>query len=194
MLVAFTNTLANALSVKCQERLDKESVARQTQRVAAVRKAMSRDASHEFYSRQDLMQKVHRWLDAQHVRGYLQDLRTAIAADKLQPVDAERFEEWFNWASRFANFIDPIVQGPLPEGNAMSHQNIAISELDLTAAARRVVDCLGVADTDSLWTTSQEAVRDACDGRFGPVWNEISRVLEGLGYDVSKRQVAQAWW
>jgi hypothetical protein len=56
------------------------------------------------------------------------------------------------------------------------------------------VDTLGIPDTDALYQQSQDAVRNACEGKFGPVWNEITRVLEGLGYDVSKRAEASAWW
>lgn len=51
-----------------------------------------------------------------------------------------------------------------------------------------VVQKLGVTDTDALWKQKQEAVRSACEGKFGPVWNEITRVLEGLRDDVSKRE------
>ena len=127
-------------------------------------------------------------------RGYLKDLKSAIETGRCKPIDSDQFEDWFAWASQFADSIDPIVQGSLPEKNRRGHQNVASAELDLTTAARRTVDSLGVPDTDSLWRKTQDAVRSACDGGFGPVWNEITRVLEGLGYDVSKRQDAPAWW
>ena len=65
MLGAFADTLANALAVKCVERRDAECVGRQNKQLAAARKTLSSDASHEFYSRQMLMQNVQRWLDAQ---------------------------------------------------------------------------------------------------------------------------------
>jgi hypothetical protein len=35
--------------------------------------------------------------------------------------------------------------------------------------------------------------RPACEGRFGFVWNEMTRVLAGLGYDVAKRKEAYNW-
>jgi hypothetical protein len=194
MLGAFADTLANSLAVKCAERRDAECVGRQNKRLAAVRKALSNDASHEFYSRQMLMQNVQRWLDAQNVRGYLKDLKSALETGRCKPIDSDQFEDWFAWASQFADSIDPIVRGSLPEINRRGHQNVASAELDLTTAARRTVDSLGTPDTDSLWRETRDAVRSACDGRFGPVWNEITRVLEGLGYDVSKRQDVPAWW
>ena len=169
MLGVFVNTLENTLTVIRQERLDQECIQRQKDRAKAVRKVVSHHASREFYSRQDLMQNVKRWVDAQQVRAYLADLQVAVEAGKCRITDAEQFRKWLNWASQFADSIDPIVQGPLPESSLRGHQNIAISELDLTAAARRAVDALGVPDTNLLCQQSQDAVRDACEGRFGPV-------------------------
>jgi len=194
MLDVFVDTLANSLAVIRQERLDQECIQRQKDRAKAVRKVVNRDASKVFYSRQDLMQNVRRWVDAQQVRAYLADVQAVVEAGKCRVSDAEQFRNWFEWASQFADSIDPIVQGSLPEGCQQGHQNVATSELDLTAATRCAVDTLGVADTDALCQQSQDAVRNACEGRFGPVWNEITRVLEGLGYDVSKRAEASAWW
>lgn len=194
MLGVFVDTLANALAVIRQERLDQECIQRQKDRAKAVRKVVNRDASKVFYSRQDLMQNVRRWVDAQQVRAYLADLQSAVEAGKCRVSDAEQFRNWFDWASQFADSIDPNIQGSLPEGSQPGHQNVVTSELDLTAMTRCVVDALGVADTDALCQQSQDSVRNACEGKVGPVWNEITRVLEGLGYDVSKRAEASAWW
>ena len=63
MLGAVIDTLAIALTDIRQERLDHECVERQKDRVKAVRKATSGDASKAFYSRQDLMQNVRRWVE-----------------------------------------------------------------------------------------------------------------------------------
>ncbi len=194
MLGVFVDTLANALAVIRKERLDQECIQRQKDRAKGVRKVVNRDASKVFYSRQDLMQNVRRWVDAQQVRAYLADLQSAVETGKCRVSDAEQFRSWFDWASQFADSIDPIIQGSLPEGSQRGHQNVATSELDLTAATRCAVDALGVPDTDALWQQSEDAIRNACESRFGPVWNEITRVLEGLGYDVSKRAEASAWW
>ncbi len=194
MLGVFVDTLANVLAVIRQERLDEECIQRQKDRAKAVRKVVNRDLSRVFYSRQDLMQNVRRWVDAQQVRAYLADLQAAVEAGKCRVADAEQFRTWFDWASQFADSIDPIIQGSLPEGSQPGHQNVATSELDLTAATRRTVDRLGIPDTDGLYQQSQDAVRNACEGKFGPVWNEIARVLEGLAYDVSRRAEASAWW
>jgi hypothetical protein len=194
MLGGLVETLANALAAIRQERLDAECVERQKERVHAIRKVLSRDASREFYSRQELMQNVQRWVDARNVRGYLADLKSAVDAGRVTYSDSKQIAEWFDWASRFADWIDPIQQGPLPEVDQISHQNVTAAELDLTKAARTIVDGLGVADTDSLYRLSLDEIREAYDGRIGPIWNELTRVLESLGYDVAKRQEASSWW
>lgn len=57
------------------------------------------------------------------------------------------------------------------------------------------MEALDVVDSDALWKTSEEAVREACQTyRYAAIWNEITRMLEGLGYDVSKRQRRSHWW
>jgi hypothetical protein len=37
-------------------------------------------------------------------------------------------------------------------------------------------------------------VRAVCTSKAGEVWDEVNRVLEGLGYDVSKRKSGSYWW
>ena len=193
MLGPFIETLVNALEVKRQQRLDAECVSRQRKEVERIRKECSRDASREFYARQELMQNVQRWVDAQRVRGYLASLKAASEAEEWKPSDQQQFEKWFGWATRFANSIDPVISAPIPETKSPERKNIAVCELDLTVATRRIVERLGVANTDELWKQKQDQVRTACDDKFGPAWNEITRVLEALGYDVSKREQAYEW-
>jgi hypothetical protein len=98
------------------------------------------------------------------------------------------------WAESYADAIDPITRKPLPGFTAQASQhNTPVADLDLTFATREVITGLGTPDTDSLWRYSTDDIRKACDGRYSPVWNEISRVLEALGYDVSKREKAADW-
>ena len=186
-------TVATALALKCQERLDAECIMRQRKTVEAARSAASRDATRELYSRQELMQNVARWHDARRIRDYLAELKRAIDSGRCRPSDEKQFQAWFAWAQRLADSIDPIIAGPLPEGKPASRRNVPVAELDLTRASRAAIERLAVADTDGLWTQKEDAIRAACEGKFGPVWNEITRVLEGLHYDVSKRKEAYEW-
>ena len=151
MLGAFVDTMANALAVMKQDRLDAECLVRQAERVLRRFETCWVATRREFYSRQGLMQNVQRWLDARHMRGYLADVKAAVDAGRINPKDTQLFADWLDWATRFADSIDPIVQGPLPEGNQVGHQNIAASELDLTRATRTVVDELRLPDTDSRY-------------------------------------------
>jgi hypothetical protein len=194
MLGAFVETVANALAVIRQERLDAECVARQKGKVDAIRKAASTDASREFYFRQQLMQNVDRWHNAERVRAFLTALKEAVNAGQWRPKDENQFATWMEWAERFANSMDPLFVGSIAEGKSTAPKNTGVAELDLTTATKSAINDLGVADTDALWKQNQDAVRKASDGNFGSVWNEITRVLEGLHYDVSKRERATSWW
>lgn len=194
MIDLVIETLTKALEVKRQVRLDTECVARQRKKVEEIREMTRHDLSQEFYWRQELKQHVDRWHDARRIRDFLEALKAAIDSGQWQPKDKQRFGTWFDWATRFADSIDPIVNRHLPESRPLAPQNISIDNLDLTAATRVVVAKLGIEDTNTLWKQQQDAIRKVCEGKFGPVWNEITRVLKGLGYDVSTREAVNEWW
>jgi hypothetical protein len=121
-------------------------------------------------------------------------LKAAIERGDWQPANKAQFQEWMNWAVAYADAIDPICRKPLPSFVAQAaKKNTQIEDLDLTFVTREVVSRLGAADSDSLWRCSREDVRKACEGRYSSVWIEISRVLETLGYDVSKREKVADW-
>jgi hypothetical protein len=194
MLKPFVDTLMNALIVKRHARLDVECIARQHQRLEAARKAASQGESREFYWRQDLMQEVEQWHEARKIRSYLGELKAAVERGDWTPGNAEQFQEWMDWAVSYADAIDPISRKPLPAFTAQASQrNTPVADLDLTYVTRGVLTRLGTPDTDSLWRYSMDDVKEACEGRYSPVWNEISRVLEALGYDVSKREKVADW-
>ncbi len=69
-----------------------------------------------------------------------------------------------------------------------------MADLDLTSAARDILESLSVRDSDELALKSVEDIWRACTSGAGGLWNEITRVLEGLGYEVSKRANAAYWW
>jgi len=194
LIPPLVETLMNAIAVKRQERLDAECVTRQTSKVTALQQAANRDASKEFYWRQELMQQVDRFHDAQRIKAYLEAVKLAVATGRTRPVNPEQFSQWLEWSTRFTDTIDPIARGPLPEARPVERQNLPIAELDLTSATHSVIETLAIPDTDTLWKQTEDVVREACHGRFGRVWNEITRVLEGLGYDVSKRKQTSDWY
>lgn len=194
LLNPIVDTLVNALAVKCQERLDAECVDRQRKRAEAIRKAATQRESREFYWRQDLMQQVEQWHASQKVRTYLNVLRAAIDNGDPKLGKSEDFHAWLVWAEKYAETLDPISQKQLEMAPALAAQVVSVVDLDLTHATRETINRLGVADTNELYQATQDAVRKACEGKFGATWNEIGRVLEGLAYDVSKRETASEWW
>jgi hypothetical protein len=194
LLNPIVETLINALAVKCQERLDAECVERQKKHAKTVRKAVTQRESREFYWRQDLMQQVEQWHTSQKVRGYLNALRAAIDKRDQQLGQSDDFRDWLNWAEKYAETLDPISRKQPEKAPPLAAEVVSVVQLDLTHRTREAVNRLEVVDTDELCRATQDAVRKACEGKYGVTWNEISRVLEGLGYDVSKRETVSEWW
>ena len=189
-------TLLLTLGLKKAERLDRECEERQRQKVQTRRQAAARTHDTGFYWRQTLMEDVSRWHDARRIREYLVALQQALASGQIHAHDSERFKQWFEWAQRYADSIDPAMRAKLPDETVDGPANTPIAELDVTSHTRPVLLKLGVKDTDELWCVKDEQLRAACQGhgRAGAVWDEVTRVLEGLGYDVSKRPSASYWW
>jgi hypothetical protein len=193
MINPLVDTLVNAIEVQRHRRLDAECVKRQEERVRTLRRAAAQQHDRDFYWRQQLSQDAERWRHARGIREYLDAVTAALESNQVKPRDAEAFGEWFEWAKAYVNSIDPMRQGILPSETIDGPTNTPIADLDLTHAARALMGTLGVSDTDQLWRKCDEEFRKACPQKGGALWNEITRVLEGLGYDVSKRQTAHYW-
>lgn len=186
-------TVQRLLEVQRTERLDEECERRQEACVKKRRRALADLRSREFYWRQDLMEYARRWEDAERIRGYLSAMHEAVKSGRRQPQDEASCQQWMEWARAYADSIDPTVRGPLPsEPEAPGPENVPTKNLDLTSDARAVIERLEVQDTDALWGKTKDEVRKASEDRSGAAWNEINRVLEALGYDVSKRD--RNWW
>jgi hypothetical protein len=192
LLTTLLTTVQGVLEVKRTERLDAECERRQEARVTKRRRALADVQSREFYWRQDLTEFARQWEDAERIRGYLAAMHRAVESGRHRPQDEDAFSQWMAWAEAYADSIDPTIGKSLPsEPHASEPENTRVAQLDMTSGARIVVERLDVEDTDALWHKTEAEVRDACDGRASGIWNEILRVLEALGYDVSKRR--HAW-
>jgi DNA-directed RNA polymerase alpha subunit len=139
------------------------------------------------------MEDVSRWHDARRIREYLDAVQESVTSGRVRANDAERFKTWLEWARRYADSIDPAVRAELPGEVAVGPTNTPFSELDVTSHTRPVLSKLGIKDTDELWRVTEEKLRAACQGRAGAVWDEITTVLAGMGYDVSKRKSGAYW-
>lgn len=176
------------LEVQRIRRLDRECEGRQQERINEIRKIKAQEIATHYYRRQELMQETERWHQSQKIRNYLAAMQAAVEGGELAVRDGDRFREWMQWAQSFAASLDPLVgTAPLDRPPLVTARNTLTEQLDLTSAARTVVSQLGVKDSDELSRVPAEKIRELA-GTAGAVWNEITVVLEGLGYDVSKRE------
>lgn len=187
-------TAAQVLEMRKADRLDEECVRRQKRRVNELRRATLAKKDEDFNSRQKLMEYVNRWHDAERIRGYLAALQAALGAEHIQPLNPDAFQRWFEWAKRYADSIDPIVQEQLPEELSVGPTNKPATELDLTRRARAFVSKLRIEDSDALAAVSDEHMREANGYIDRELCAEVCRVLEGLGYDVAERVKQYHWY
>lgn len=192
MLRPLIDTLLHAIETKKMDRLDAECIGRQEEKVRLRRNALAKDENREFYWRQSLMQQTEQWHEARRIREYLAALKQAIESGEWHFTDEQSGKEWFQWATRYADSIDPLTISTASQYQADGPTNTPVGDLDMTSHARRVVAQLEIKDTDGLWKVTEDQVRST--HASGPVWKEFNRVLEGLGYDVSKRQRDYYYW
>lgn len=109
-----------------------------------------------------------------------------MADGRLRVSNEEVFERWLPWARWYVNHLDP---DPLPDEESVGPTSLPLSEIELTSSTRPVLEALGIQNTDELYTLSKATVEEAVEGgRSFRVWEEVCRVLEGLGYDTSGRR------
>ncbi len=187
-------TAAQALEMRRVERLDEECVKRQKRRVNELRRAAAAKKDLDFGRRQKLMEYVNRWHDAEQIRCYLAALQAALDAEQIRPMNKEAFQDWFEWAKRYADSIDPIVQARQPDEKLAGPQTTPSAELDLTRRARAFISRLKISDSDGLAGVTGDQMRGASGYFDKELWDEVCRVLEGLGYDIAKRREQYRWY
>jgi hypothetical protein len=194
MINPLVETMAHSIEVARLWRLDHECVKRQELRAQNRRQAVANIRAREFNWRRQLISDAGRWHEARSIREYLDAVKSALDAGEVKPREPDAFEQWFEWAHSYADFIDPVRRAVIPVETIDGPANTPSAELDLTSGARQIIGTLGVRDSDALALKGEDEVRGACNRGAGAVWNEITRVLEGLGYDVSRRAEAKYWW
>lgn len=168
-------------------RLDRECKQRQRTKAHVVRQAKADKHSEEFNLRQQLLQDADRWHQAEKIRSYLEALEKRIESGEIRPSDPESFNRWLEWAKWFADDMDPMVQTSSRQQELIAAQNTPVADLDLTSQARDFVTLFKIKDSDELLLVPEDEVREAT-GWNSEVWRELTRVLEGLGYDVANRK------
>jgi hypothetical protein len=180
------------LEAQRQIRQDKECEIRQEDRALAVRRARANQIRDEFYLRQEIMEEVNRWEQAQKIRSYLAVLEQRITDGAITPVNAEGFRAWMEWAHWFADDMDPLVTAPARQVQPIVPKKTSTTDLDLTSRARVLVTQLDVKDTDELLLVPEDEIRKLSGWTSG-MWRELTLVLEGLGYDVGRRKSSYYW-
>lgn len=187
-LGSFIEGLRKWIAHEHNSRLDDECEERQRQAAAAVRRRREELANKLEQRRADLEKCAENFVRSEEIRRYLNSFELLIAEGKIRPSNPETFPEWLDWAKWYADYLDPLTPTPRRDEYSIGATNTPASSLDLTRRARQLVNSLGVADTDALNLVDYRTASAALGGNIYGPWSEISRVLEGLGYDVSGRR------
>jgi hypothetical protein len=171
-----------------RRRLDNQCEARQ-KAAAERRRAQTQKRAHEEKARREsLVTDADKWHQVERIRAFLGAMRAAVAAGKMRVTDEQIYAEWSDWASWYADHVDPLIRAKLRPAALPPPTNKPISELDLTFRCRDVLIQLGIADADSMYKLTEDQILAVEKQRPHWVWSEVCRVLEGLGYNMPKRQ------
>ncbi|MCI0366167.1 MAG: hypothetical protein L0219_20090 [Phycisphaerales bacterium] len=170
-------------------RLDRECEARQEKRIQELKLRTERFNKEEQARRKALLENLDKWRQARDLREYLTDVRRGVAKRYLRITDAVQHCRWMDWARWYADELDPNSKaGPSPfQPIRVKRAVIPTADLDLTSHTRAVVEQLRVPDSDALFELKPNAVK-AVTSHSSAAWNEICRLLEGLGYDIGARK------
>jgi hypothetical protein len=184
---SFIGGVREVLETTRLHRLDEQCVSRQRKRVADLREAEKKRSEAEEKRRSILVAEIKGWRRAREIREYLTALQEKIDANVLAPNDPQAFAKWLDWATWYADYLDPLMPTPDRPEFIQKPQNTPFEQLDLTRETKRLVLQLSVPDSDALYLVEKSAVDTLTNQWQYRAWNEICRLLEGLGYDVSER-------
>jgi len=170
-------------------RLDAECESRQKSAAEKCREARKDVDKRESERIESLSSCVDAYVRATNIRTYLSALDTKIAAEQLKPNDPERFPVWREWAQWYADSVCPITPTPpRPEiDELVVRTNRHLKDVELTSKARLAFERGEISDTDELASLTREDLNERCGGQYWGLFSEATRILEGLGYDVSNR-------
>ncbi|MGE0769933.1 MAG: hypothetical protein AB7L90_26135 [Hyphomicrobiaceae bacterium] len=188
ILGSFLAGLQKQIAHEKERRLDNECEARQKQLAEEVRKEREQQQTQMERRRTHLEACAENWRKSREIRDYLVALETAIESNSLELAEPAKFPDWLRWAKWYADYLDPLTPTPIHDEYLKPPVNRKVEQLDLTRHTRTIVECLGVADADALSQIDRSTVHAASQQYGWRAWSEISRVLEGMRYDVSKRE------
>lgn len=140
----------------------------------------------EHARRKQLHEDADQWHNAARIREYLAAVKSLLELGRYEATRHEAIKEWIDWASWYADEIDPLIEAPPRPGIREPPANTSVENLELTRKGKAVVKTLGLTNTDELFKVDQDTVRRvAHQYDYWNCWEEICSVLEALGYDVS---------
>ena len=182
-------TLDQWITLDHERRLDKQCEVRQERAAQEVRRIRDVNSKSESERVKALNGHVDSWVRAEQIRGYVSAFEQKIASNEVNANEPEVFAKWMTWARWYADSICPMTpSSPPPEmDEPITHTNTLVTNLDLTAKTRKALEGVEAFDTDTLAQLSRKEIEVQCGSRNYLVYREITRVLEGLGYDVADR-------
>ncbi len=168
-------------------RLDRACEQRQRKRAADQQHAKQQRAKDDEQRRQDLHDCARDWEDAARITGYLEALANRI--EEVGARDPAAYEQWATWAQWYAASLCPLSPTP-PKPDVYGDkppENQPLAELDLTSEVGRLLNLAQVIDTNELSGLTRSELNERIGKDAWSVYLEVTRVLAGLGYDVSER-------
>ncbi|PAY17436.1 hypothetical protein CKO51_21200 [Rhodopirellula sp. SM50] len=189
ILAKVTTGIESWVRLNRDRRLDKECVTRQEALAAEARRVREENANAESHRRQELETSVEAWEKAERIRRFLSTFDEKLKSEKIQLQNPTAFERWREWAHWYAGQICPMTpNSESPEMDSpITHVNKPLLELDLTSEARKALEAGQISDSDELAALSSKELQSRCGDRPFNLYREVTRVLEGIRYDVSNR-------
>lgn len=188
ILGRFIDSALAQLEEKRLNRLDDQCRGRQRAAVKQLREDRQRRIQAEQARRKQLHEDADQWHNAARIREYLAAVKRLLELGRYEATRHEAIKEWIDWASWYADEIDPLIEAPPRPGIRELPANTLVANFEFTRKGNAVVKALGVTNTDELFKVDQDTVRRvAHQYDYWNCWEEICSVLEALGYDVSSR-------
>lgn len=131
--------------------MDAEYQARQRAAVRVVREAATKRQEISEARRDQLLDDLNSWKLAVEIRLHLAAIDAKRRAGELRVVDPRAFSAWSDWATWYADSIDPLVATPPRPECVPMPKNTSVSQLDLSGKTRALVMKLEVSDAIQLF-------------------------------------------
>lgn len=187
LLGSFSLALQQSIKDVRENRFDEECKQRQKVAAHAVREKEAKRKELEAIRRKELHDYVQAWKSANEIRAYLADVREKISKETVRIENEDVHSRWIDWASWYADSIDPLIQAPPQSESIDSPTNTLVSDVEVTRRTKTFIASLGASNTDDLFRIGIEESDQKYNSWSNKEWTEICRLLEGLGYDTRER-------